>query len=62
LVLHPNQTYTKEELYRNGRKEEYYFSDHVINVPMRRLRIKIEEDPLDSKIITTLWGIGYRLD
>ena len=35
--------------------------DNVINVHMRRLREKVEDDPSDPKIIVTLWGIGYKL-
>jgi len=27
---------------------------------MRRLRMKIEDDPSEPKYITTLWGFGYK--
>ena len=35
-------------------------SDNVINVYMRRLRAKIEDDPSDPRIITTVRGLGYK--
>ena len=35
--------------------------DNAINVHMRRLREKIEDDPSNPRYIVTLWGIGYRL-
>ena len=34
-------------MYRKIWNEEYYFNDNVINVHIRRLRKKIEEDPSD---------------
>ncbi|MET1138757.1 helix-turn-helix domain-containing protein, partial [Bacillus subtilis] len=34
---------------------------NIINVHMRRLREKIEDDPSSPQYIKTLWGIGYKL-
>lgn len=34
---------------------------NVINVHIRRLREKIEDEPSNPKYIKTLWGIGYKL-
>jgi DNA-binding response OmpR family regulator len=34
--------------------------ENVINVHIRRLREKIEEDPSHPVHIKTLWGIGYK--
>ena len=31
-------------------------------VHIRKLRIKIEEDPQNPKIIKTVWGRGYRIE
>ena len=61
LLTHPDQTFSKQEMYRKIWNEEYYFNDNVINVHIRRLRKKIEEDPSDPKIIITMWGFGYKL-
>jgi len=33
----------------------------VINVHIRRLREKIEDDPSNPKIVITMWGFGYKL-
>ncbi|MBP0979564.1 MAG: response regulator transcription factor [Oscillospiraceae bacterium] len=32
----------------------------VVDVNIRRLRVKIEDDPSDPKYILTVWGYGYR--
>ncbi|MEI3613512.1 response regulator transcription factor [Pseudogracilibacillus sp. SO30301A] len=61
FVQHPTRVYTKAMLYRLVWNEEYYHDDNVINVHMRRLREKIEDDPSNPRYICTLWGIGYRL-
>jgi DNA-binding response OmpR family regulator len=61
FVQHPKQVYTKAKLYQLVWNEEYYHDDNVINVHMRRLREKIEDDPSNPRYICTLWGIGYRL-
>lgn len=38
-----------------------FFGDSTLNVHIRKLREKIEEDPNDPKLIRTVWGTGYLL-
>lgn len=61
MLQHPSRVYTKAMLYQQVWNEEYYNDDNAINVHMRRLREKIEDDPSSPRYIVTLWGIGYRL-
>ena len=61
LVTRPSQAFTKEQLYELVWQEEYVQDMNVINVHIRRLREKIEDEPSNPKYIKTLWGIGYRL-
>jgi DNA-binding response OmpR family regulator len=61
FLQHPTRVYTKALLYQLVWNEEYYGDENVINVHMRRLREKIEDDPSNPRYIRTLWGIGYRL-
>jgi len=61
LLTHPDQTFSKQQMYRTVWGEEYYYNDNVINVHIRRLREKIEDDPSNSKIVITMWGFGYKL-
>lgn len=61
FVQHPTRVFTKAMIYQLVWKEEYYDDDNVINVHMRRLREKIEDDPSHPRYVCTLWGIGYRL-
>lgn len=56
-----NRVFTKSQLYKLIWNDEYYGDENVINVHMRRLREKIEDDPSKPEYIKTLWGIGYKL-
>ena len=61
FAQNPTRVYTKAQLYELVWGEEFLGEDNLINVHMRRLREKVEDDPSDPKIIVTLWGIGYKL-
>ncbi len=61
LASHPKQVFTKAQIFQHVWEEAYFGDDNVINVHMRRLREKIEEDPSKPVYIITLWGIGYKL-
>lgn len=61
FVTSPNRVFTKAQIYQSVWNEEYYGDENVINVHMRRLREKIEDDPSHPLYIRTLWGIGYKL-
>ncbi len=61
FIANPNRVFTKAQIYSFIWNDDYFGDENVINVHMRRLREKIEDDPSNPKYIKTLWGIGYRL-
>ncbi|MED4455743.1 response regulator transcription factor [Metabacillus fastidiosus] len=61
FFMNPKRVFTKEQIYHSVWEEDYYGDENIINVHMRRLREKIEDDPSSPHYIKTLWGIGYRL-
>jgi DNA-binding response OmpR family regulator len=61
FVTNPNRVFTKAQIYNFVWNDEYYGDENVINVHMRRLREKIEDDASEPRYIKTLWGIGYKL-
>ena len=61
FMTHPKKVFTKEHIYQSVWDEPYYGDENIINVHMRRLREKIEDNPSEPQYIKTLWGIGYRL-
>lgn len=38
----------------------YYGDDKVVDVNIRRLRLKLEDDPSNPEHLITVWGQGYR--
>ena len=36
--------------------------EHTVNAHINRLRAKIEDEPRRPKLITTVWGVGYRFE
>lgn len=42
--------------------ENYYGDDKIVDVNIRRLRMKIEDDPSAPRYIQTIWGYGYKWD
>jgi DNA-binding response OmpR family regulator len=61
FIKNPNRVFTKAQVYSLVWKDEYFGDENVINVHIRRLREKIEEDASNPQYIKTLWGIGYKL-
>lgn len=61
FVSNPGRVFTKAQIYGLIWEDDYYGDENVINVHMRRLREKIEDDPSHPEYIKTLWGIGYKL-
>lgn len=62
FIKNPNRVFTKAQIYNLIWEDEYFGDENVINVHMRRLREKIEDDPSKPQYIKTLWGIGYKLE
>ncbi len=40
--------------------EAYYGEEKIVDVNIRRLRMKIEDDPSRPKNLVTVWGMGYK--
>ena len=40
--------------------ESYYCDDKIVDVNIRRIRMKIEDEPSNPKYILTKWGFGYK--
>jgi DNA-binding response OmpR family regulator len=40
--------------------DSYFGDEKIVDVNVRRLRIKIEDDPAKPLYIQTIWGFGYK--
>ncbi|MEK4484311.1 response regulator transcription factor [Psychrobacillus sp. FSL H8-0484] len=61
FMTNQSRVFTKEQIYHFIWEDDYYGNENVINVHIRRLREKIEENPSNPQYIRTIWGIGYKL-
>lgn len=59
LMLHPNKVYSREELLNTVWGYDYPGDVRTVDVHIRRLREKIEDNPSEPKYIHTKWGVGY---
>lgn len=60
FFTHPNVALERSEILNNVWGNMYYGDDKVVDVNIRRLRMKVEDDPSSPHHLTTIWGIGYK--
>lgn len=58
---HPNQVFSKDQLYEQVWGIDSFIDDNTIMVHIRRLREKIEVNPSKPIYLQTIRGIGYKL-
>lgn len=59
LATNPGKVFTREELLETIWGYEYFGDLRTVDVHIRRLREKIEEDSGQPEYILTKWGVGY---
>jgi len=59
LMRNPNRVYSRESLLDTIWAYEYRSDIRTVDVHIRRLREKLEENPAEPQYILTKWGVGY---
>ncbi len=59
LMRNPNHVYSREALLDTIWAYEYRSDIRTVDVHIRRLREKLEENPAEPKYVMTKWGVGY---
>ena len=59
FLRNPGKVYTRENLLDIAWGFDYPGDVRTVDVHIRRLREKIEENPAEPKYIRTKWGVGY---
>ena len=63
LMKHPGRVYSAQNIYESVWNEPYFYvSNGTVMVHIRKLRVKIEENPQEPVHIKTVWGRGYRFE
>lgn len=60
FIQNPNKAFTRDELLNTVWGYDFFGDTKIIDVNIRRLRFKVEDDSSDPKFIETVWGLGYR--
>ena len=59
LMRNPNRVYSREALLDTIWMYEYRSDIRTVDVHIRRLREKLEENPAEPNYMMTKWGVGY---
>lgn len=62
LVSNAGKVFSTDEIFEKVWNEKVYEANNTVMVHIRRLRGKMKEDERQDKIITTVWGVGYKIE
>ena len=62
LASNPGKVFSTDEIFEKVWNEKVYEANNTVMVHIRRLRGKMKEDERQDKIITTVWGVGYKFE
>lgn len=56
----PNAALSRTEILKTVWGANYFGDEKIVDVNIRRLRMKIEENPSNPTRLVTIWGLGYK--
>jgi len=62
FMENPGKALSREEILETVWGREYLGELKIVDVNIRRLRIKLEDDPQNPAFVITVWGHGYKWD
>ncbi len=60
FMQNPGRALSREDILSSVWGRDYEGELKIVDVNIRRLRIKIEDDTANPAFITTVWGLGYK--
>ena len=60
FIKNKGKAMTRDEIMRETWGDNYSNDTKIVDVNIRRIRAKIEENPAKPEFIETVWGTGYR--
>ena len=61
LAENPSGVFSRETLLKRVWDYDYFGDGRLVDVHVRRLRMKVERDPAEPRHVVTVRGLGYRL-
>lgn len=62
FLTHPGRAYSRDQLLESVWGEQRYVTPRTVDVHVRRLRERFEEQPDNPRYLTTVRGFGYRFE
>ena len=56
----PNAALSRTNILKQVWGENYYGDEKIVDVNIRRLRMKVEDNPSSPTRLVTIWGLGYK--
>lgn len=56
----PGEALSRTEILNKVWGTDYYGEEKIVDVNIRRLRMKVEDEPSIPKHLVTIWGFGYK--
>lgn len=60
FFLNPDAALDRSDILSRVWGDEYFGEEKIVDVNIRRLRMKIEDDPSKPTRLVTVWGMGYK--
>ena len=60
FIRNPSTALVREKILEGVWGKNYYGDVKIVDVNIRRLRMKVEDEPSNPQHILTVWGYGYR--
>lgn len=60
FFTNPDTALGRKDILEKVWGEGYYGEEKIVDVNIRRLRMKVEDDPSAPKYLATVWGMGYK--
>ncbi len=60
FFTNPGAALSRTDILNKVWGNEYFGEEKIVDVNIRRLRMKIEDEPSVPRHLTTIWGIGYK--
>ena len=60
FMENPGRALDRDSILKRVWSEKYHADAKIVDVNIRRLRMKIEDEPAEPRNIVTVWGYGYR--
>ena len=60
FFTNPGAALSRTDILNKVWGSEYFGEEKIVDVNIRRLRMKVEEEPSAPRHLTTIWGVGYK--